>query len=50
MKAWVGLAKVKDAYDKMVYYPKVIQNLQKELHLPASNFTNLGMIESRSRR
>ena len=46
-KAWVGfrIAESKDDYDKMVYYLRIIQKLQKDLSLPVSSTADLNKTE-----
>lgn len=46
-KAWIGfkVAKRKGDHDKMVYYAEGILKFQKQLGVPVSGFSDLGMIE-----
>jgi hypothetical protein len=47
-KAWLGfkIAKSKDDYDRMIYYSKIVQELQKQLNLSISSFSNLKMSDT----
>jgi hypothetical protein len=46
-KAWIGLRIAKQAgdKDKMKYYAEGIQKFEKQLNLPISSFSELGIAE-----